>query len=117
MHNKKEYVIHIRNLKQAVKHRLVRKKVHRVIIFNQKAWLNSYIDMKKDLRKNAKNDFKKDFLKLMNNAVLGKTMKNVKRHRDIKLVTIEAGRNYLVRTRNQTRNISSINLLAIEIYE
>ena len=96
MHNKKEYVIHIRNLKQAVKHRLVLKKVHRVIIFNQKAWLNSYIDMKKDLRKNAKNDFKKDFLKLMNNAVLGKTMKNVRRHRDIKLVIIEAGRNYLV---------------------
>ena len=64
MHNKKEYVMHIRNLKQAVKHRLVLKKVHRVIIFNQKAWLNSYIDMKKDLRKNTKNDFKKDLEKL-----------------------------------------------------
>ena len=45
LHDKTEYVIHIRNLKQALNHGLVLKKVHRVIKFNQNAWLKSYIDM------------------------------------------------------------------------
>ena len=62
LHDKTEYVIHIRNLKQALNHGLVLKKVHRVIKFNQNAWLKPYIDMNTDLRKKAKNDFEKDFL-------------------------------------------------------
>ena len=60
LHDKTEYVIHIRNLKQALNHRLVLKKVHRVIKFNQNAWLKPYIDMNTYLRKKAKNDFEKD---------------------------------------------------------
>ena len=74
LHDKTEYVIHIINLKQALNHRLVFKKVHIVIKFNQNAWLKPDIDMNNDLRKKAKNDLEKDFLKLMNNAVFGKTM-------------------------------------------
>ena len=62
LHDKTEYVIHIRNLKQALNHGLVLKKVHKVIKFNQSAWLKPYIDMNIDLRKKkAKNGFEKDF--------------------------------------------------------
>ena len=57
MHDKTEYVVHIRNLKQAVNHCIVLKKVHKSISFNQDEWLKH-----SDLRKTAKNKFEKDFL-------------------------------------------------------
>ena len=96
LHDKKDYVVHIRNFKQALNHGLVLKKVHKFIKFNQKSWLKSYIDMNTQLRKNTKNDIAKDFFKLMNNAVFWKTMENVRKHRNIKLVTTGAKINYLV---------------------
>ena len=96
LHDKNEYVVHIINLKQALNHGLILKKVHRVIKFNQKAWLEPYIKMNTDLRKIAKNDFENIFFKLMNNEVFGKTMENVRKHRDIKLLTTESRRNFLV---------------------
>ena len=71
---RKKYVVHINALKQALNHGLKFKKIHRVIEFNQKAWLKPYIDMNTELRKAAKNDFEKDLLKLMNNSVFRKTM-------------------------------------------
>ena len=81
LHN--EYVIHQRNLKQTLNHVLVLKNLHRIIKFNQNAWLKPYIDMNTDQRKKAK----KDFFKLMNNAVFETRLENLRKHTDIKLVT------------------------------
>ena len=108
--------MHIRVLKQALNHGLVLRKVHRVIQFTQKDWLKPYIDMHTKLRKEAKNDFEKDFLKLLNKSVFGKTMENVRKHRDIKLVTTDEKRNKLVSKLNyHTAKRFSENLLAIEM--
>ena len=62
LHDKTKYVIYVRNLKQALNHELVLETVHRVIKFNENAWLKEYIDMNTDLRKETKNDFEKEFL-------------------------------------------------------
>ena len=112
--DKEKCVIHIRALKQALNHGLVLKYVHRVIKFNQEAWLKAYIDTK--LRTEAKNEFEKYFFKLMNNSVFGKTMENVRKHRDIKLVTTDEKRNKLVsEPKYHTTKHFSENLLAIEM--
>ena len=72
--------------------------------------------MNTKLRKEAKNEFEKDFFKLMNNSVFGKTMENVRKHRDIKLVTTDKRRNQLVSEPNyHTTKYFSENLLAIEM--
>ena len=114
--NKKKYVVHIKSLKQALNHRLKLKKVHRITEFNQKAWLKPYIDMNTELRKVADNDFEKGFYKLMNNAVFGKMMGNVRKHRDIKLVTANKKRSKLVSEPNyHTINLISEDFSIIEM--
>ena len=72
MKDKEKYVIYMRTLKQALKHGLILKGVHRAIQFNQNAWLKPYIDMNTNLRNKAKKEFEKDFFKLMSNSVFGK---------------------------------------------
>ena len=116
LYSKKKYVAHINTLKQALHHGLKFKKIHRVIEFNQEAWLKLYIDMNNDLRKLAKNDFEKDLFKLMNNSVFGKIMENIRKHRDIKLVTTDKKISKLVSEPNyHTINLISEDLSIIEM--
>ena len=96
INNKQNYVVHIRALKQALKHGLILKEVHNVIAFNQEAWLKLFIEMNTKLKAEAKINFEKDVFKLMNNADFVETIENVRMHRDIKLVTTNKKRNQLV---------------------
>ena len=89
LRDEKNYVIHIQALNQALQHGLRLDRIHRVIEFDQSPWLKTYIHFNTQLRTEATNDFEKDFFKLMNNSVFGKTMENIRKHRNIKLVTTE----------------------------
>ena len=101
--DKESYVVHIQALKQALRHGLELKKVHRVISFRQEAWLKPYIDKNTELR-------------MMNNAVFGKTMENVRNRRDVKLVVTEERRKKLVSEPNyDSRKVFSESLMAIEM--
>ena len=85
--DKKEYVLNYRNLQLYMALGLKVKKVHWVIEFDQSPWRKQYIDFNTKKWKHAKNSFGKDFFKLMNNSVFGKTMENLRKRVDVKLVT------------------------------
>ena len=117
MHDKAEYVIHIRDLKQTLNLTLILEKVHRVIRFNQNAWLKPYIDTNTDLRKKQKMILKKILLSWWIMQFLEKLWKMWENMEIlIKLVTTERRRNYFVSEPNyHTTKFFTENLLGIEM--
>ena len=114
--DKKKYVIHTGALNQVLNQGLVLEKVHWVIEFDQSAWLAPYINFNTQLRTKVKNDFKKDFFKLMNNSVFGKTMENIRKHKDISPITNhEAYLKMVIKPNFKSRIQFSENLMGREM--
>ena len=87
-----------------------------MISFNQDEWLKIYFEINAELRKKPKNEFEKDVFKRINNAVFGKTMENIRKHRDNKLFTTERRKNYLMLAPNYySTKFFTKSVLALEI--
>jgi hypothetical protein len=116
LNNKTKYVVHYENLKLYESLGLKITKIHRGITFEKSPWLKKYIDFNTKLRTEAKNNFEKDFFKLMNNSVFGKTMENIRRRVDVKLVTSEKEAKKLAAKPNYDHcTIFDENLVAIHM--
>lgn len=87
--HKKKYVCHYRLLQFYIRHGLILKAVHRIILFDQEQFMKPYIMKNTELRTKAADASEKDFFKLMNNSCFGKTMENPHKRKDVRLVTRE----------------------------
>ncbi|XP_050537093.1 uncharacterized protein LOC126903125 isoform X2 [Daktulosphaira vitifoliae] len=112
---KQRYVVHYVNLKQAIAHGLQVDKVHRVLEFQQSAWLKPYIELNTEMRKKAANAFEIAFFKLMINAVFGKTMMNIRKRIRIELISSPERLSKLVNQSTFNDCIKYVGLAVLDI--
>ena len=86
---KEKYVVHYRNLQYSLSQGLIFKKVHKILEFKQSDWMKPYIDFNNHKRKEATNEADKNLFKLLNTAVSGKTMENMRKRIKIRITTNE----------------------------
>ena len=116
LRDKNNYVVHYKTLMQCLRLGMKLKKIHRGIKFIEDAFLKPYIDKNTSLRAQAKNNFEKDFFKLMNNAVFGKTMENIRNRVNIKLVnTGEKFKKLIAKPNYESRKIFNENLVSVHM--
>lgn len=119
LYDKEKYVIHYRMLQACINHGIKLLKIHRVIKFEQSPWMRTYIELNTKLRTTAKTSFQTDFYKLMNNAVFGKTLQNMRKMRDIRICSKYDGAygvNYYISKPNfYDRLIFDENCTAVEM--
>ena len=116
LQRKENYVVHYKALKTYQKYGIKVSKVHRGIVFHDSPWMKPYIMKNTTLRMKANNKFEKDFFKLMNNSVFGKTMENVRKYVDIKLVRDgKQARKLMNKPNFEGRTIFTPNLVAIHM--
>ena len=112
--NKTNYVVHYTNLQLYLSLGMKLTKIHRVLKFKQSGWMKKYIDFNTEKRTNAANSFEKDFFKLMINSVYGKTMENLRKRINVRLVNNEKDfLKYTSRPTHITHKIFDKNYAAI----
>ena len=120
LRDKNHYVLHYRNLQLYLGLGMKLKKIHRALRFEQSPWMEPFIRMNTELRKQATSAFEKDLYKLMNNSVFGKTMENLRKRVDVKLVRAheEDKLRRLIASPSFVRaNIFDDDLAAIEVHK
>ena len=120
LRDKERYVLHFRNLQRYLSLGMCLKKIHRASRFKQSPWMEPYIRMNTELRKKATRGFEKDLYKLMNNSVFGKTMENLRKRVDVKLVRASEEaklRRLSANTAFARANIFDDDLAAIQVHK
>ncbi|MEW8491110.1 MAG: DNA polymerase, partial [Candidatus Thiodiazotropha endolucinida] len=120
LRNKARYVLHYRILQLYLSLGMRLTKIHRALCFRQSPWMEPYVRMNTELRKRAASDFEKDLYKLMNNSVFGKTMENLRKRVDVKLVRSHEGdklRRLIASPAFARANIFDDDLAAIQVHK
>ena len=116
LYSKKSYVVHYRNSKYYLSQGLILKKVHKLLEFTQSPWMKPYIDFNTQKRMEATNEADKNLIKLLNNAVYGKTMENMKKRMKIRIIkTPKVFLKYASRPIYINQNILNKNLVATHV--